>query len=59
MRKEKAAYSLICTAPGGRYCVCCAPIPKVLKKLEHRKARRTKQKEINKELEMDNLQCRR
>ena len=51
MRIEKAAYSQICTGPGGRYCSCCAPIPKVLKRLEHRKARHNEKQQIKRELE--------
>lgn len=53
MRIEKAAYAQVCVGPGGRYCNCCAPVPKVLKKLEHRKARRNERKEIQFECEME------
>jgi hypothetical protein len=50
MRLEKAAYALVCVGPGGRGCPCCAPIPRDLKRQEHRRARRIEQKQIEKEL---------
>lgn len=50
MTDEKAEYSCVGIGPGGRYCSCCAPIPKLLKKWEHRKARRNEKKYIDREL---------
>lgn len=50
MRIEKASYALVCIGPGGRYCNCCAPLPSLLKRYEHRKARRIEQKQIETEL---------
>jgi hypothetical protein len=50
MRIEKAAYSLECVGPGGRGCPCCAPVPKDLKRWEHRKARRTERQHIEREM---------
>lgn len=46
MHIEKAEYSKVCIGPGGRYCVCCAPVPKVLKRLERRKARHNERKQV-------------
>lgn len=54
MRVEQAQYSKVCIGPGGRYCACCAPIPKDLKRLEHRKARHNERKFIAKEMENEN-----
>lgn len=51
MRTEKAAYAQICIGPGGRHCNCCAPIPKLLKRWEHRKARHNEKRQIKLECE--------
>lgn len=40
MTPETAEYKCIHIGPGGRKCACCAPVPKLLKRYEHRKARR-------------------
>lgn len=53
MTKEKAAYCQIAVGPGGRQCACCAPVPKILKRMEHKKARRTEKQDIRKEMECD------
>lgn len=46
MKLETAEYKCVAVGVGGRYCSCCAPIAKVLKRLEHRKARRNEKKMI-------------
>lgn len=50
MKASTAEYKCIGIGPGGRYCVCCAPIAKVLKRYEHRKARHNEKKYIEKNL---------
>jgi len=52
MKTETAEYKCVRIGPGGRYCSCCAPIAKVLKRLEHRKARRGEKKYIEREMDM-------
>jgi hypothetical protein len=52
MKTETAEYKCVSIGPGGRYCSCCAPIAKVLKRLEHRKARRGEKKYIEREMDM-------
>lgn len=54
MTKEKAEYSCVAIGPGGRNCSCCAQVPKLLKRYEHRKARRSEKKQI--EFEMRNAE---
>jgi len=46
MTPETAEYKCIGIGPGGRKCVCCAPIARVLKKYEHRKARHNEKRMI-------------
>lgn len=56
MRAEKAEYSKCLIGPGGRYCSCCAPISKDLKRMEHRKARRLKKQHIKFECKAEDYQ---
>jgi hypothetical protein len=53
MTPETAEYKCIGIGPGGRKCSCCAPVLKILKRMEHRKARRGERKMIEKELETE------
>lgn len=46
MIQSTAEYKCIAIGPGGRKCACCAPVPKLLKRYEHRKARRNEQRMI-------------
>lgn len=46
MKQETAEYKCIGIGPGGRKCACCAPIARILKKYEHRKARRNEKRMI-------------
>lgn len=50
MTREKVAYSCITIGPGGRKCHCCAPPSRVLKRMEHRAARRQEHRVIRAEL---------
>lgn len=52
MKAETAEYKCVGIGLGGRYCSCCAPIAKVLKRYEHRKARRNEKKYIEREMDM-------
>lgn len=51
MTPSTAEYKCIAIGPGGRKCVCCAPISKLLKRYEHRKARHNEKKMIAKNIE--------
>lgn len=51
MKLETAEYKCVGIGPGGRYCYCCAPPSKLLKRLEHRKARRNEKKHVQREME--------
>lgn len=46
MTAEKAEYAKVQIGPGGRYCSCCAPSAKYLKRYEHKAARRNERKFI-------------
>lgn len=49
----KSDYQSVAIGPGGRWCACCAEIPQVQKKLEHRKARRLGKRRLKQEVESE------
>lgn len=55
MTREKAEYAKVHIGPGGRYCACCAPPSLILKRLEHRAARRGERKHIEDEFKADGV----
>ena len=50
MKASTAEYKCVAIGPGGRHCSCCAPVSKVLKRLEHRKVRRNEKKYVENNL---------
>lgn len=51
MTPSTAEYKCIGIGPGGRKCSCCAPVSRLLKRWEHRKARLNERKMIEQEME--------